>query len=50
LDVPKPRELVSSAVLAFQGKMAQVVYSSQMADCGKARSLKVILGQATAFF
>jgi hypothetical protein len=48
LDVPKPREPVSSAVLGFQEKMAGVVYSSQMADCEKARSLKVILEQATA--
>jgi hypothetical protein len=50
LVAQKTRELVSSDVLGFQEKMAQVVYSSQMANCEKARSLKVILGQATAFF
>jgi hypothetical protein len=48
LNAPKPRGLVSSAVLGFREKMEQVVYSSQMANCEKARNLKVILGQATA--
>ena len=40
-----PRELVSLSVLEFQEKMAEVAYSSRMAKCEKAMTLKVILGQ-----
>jgi hypothetical protein len=44
LDALWPRELVSSSVLEFQEKMADVAYSSRMAMCEKAMILKVISG------
>jgi hypothetical protein len=43
LNALRPKEFVSLTVLGFQEKMAQVVYSTQMAKYEKARIPKVIL-------